>query len=86
MRSRARGLFEEFVFILGGDIGRCGSCGARFLCFRWFKLPAPRHSGYTMNGDSDAGFVIAWVAISAGILISIGFAFWILHKFHRWPF
>jgi hypothetical protein len=86
VRSRARGALEEFVFVLGGNIGRCESCGARFLCFRRIRIPAPAHSGYAMNGADDRVFMIAWGAIFAGILVSLGIAFWILSRFHRSPF
>ena len=86
MRSGARGPLEDLVFVLGGDIGRCEFCGARFLCFRRFRLPSPAHRGYSLNSAGDGGFVIAWVAISAGVLASLGIALSILRKFHRWPF
>ena len=86
VRSRARGSLETFSFVLGGDIGRCVSCGSRFLCFRRFSVPAPAHRGYVANDADDRAFVIAWVAICAGLLACLGIAFWILHRFHRWPF
>jgi len=86
VRSRARGVFEGMVFLLGGDIGRCLSCGARFLCYRRFKIPTRAHTGYATNGADDRAYMIAGIAIFTGILTWLGIALWILHRFHRWPF
>jgi hypothetical protein len=85
-RSRVRGARETLAFILGGDIRRCVSCGARFLCFRRFRIPAPAHTGYATNNSDESAFAIVWVAIFAGVLACLGIALWTLRRFHRWPF
>jgi len=83
VRSGARSVFEDLAFTLGSDILRCGSCGGRFLSFLKFNIPARSHGAVPSRGD---GFMVAWFAIFAGILSTVGIAFWTLHKFHRWPF
>jgi len=84
--SRTRGAREDLLFMMGCDIFRCVSCGGRFLCFHRFSIPAPSHKGYVANRSDDRAFMIAWVAIFAGLLACLGLAFGILRRFHRWPF
>jgi hypothetical protein len=83
VHSRARGTREELAFLLGSDILRCSSCGARFLRFVGFSIPTPTHNTTAGAGDS---FMIVWLAIIAGLLSCIGFGLWTLRRFHRWPF
>ena len=86
VRSHARGAHEDLAFMMGSDILRCASCGARFLCFRRFSIPAPGQRDSVGNNSDDGAFAIVWIAIFAGLLTCLGIALWILHRFHRWPF
>jgi hypothetical protein len=86
VRSRAHGAREDLAFMLGSEPYRCLSCGSRFLCFRRFRIPTAAHHGYVSSYSGDRAFMVAWFAISAGILSWLGIGFWILHRFHRWPF
>ncbi len=86
VRSRAHGAREDLAFMMGSEIFRCASCGARFLFFRRFSIPTPAHHGYISNRSGDRAFMIAWVAILSGFLACLGIAFWTLRRFHRWPF
>ena len=83
VRSRARGAREDLAFMLGSDILRCASCGRRFLSLFRFSIPTATDNGFPTRGD---GFMVVWLAIFAGILSSLGIAFWTLRRFHRWPF
>jgi hypothetical protein len=86
VRSHAHGVREDLAFMMGSEIFRCASCGARFLCFRRFSIPTPSHHGYINNNSNDGAFLFVGFAIFAGILSCLGIAFWALYRFHRWPF
>ena len=81
--SRARSAREDVALVLGGDIVRCAMCEGRFVSFLRFNIPTSNYDGYSNTGES---FRVVWFAIFGGFLSCLGLAFWILHKFHRWPF
>jgi hypothetical protein len=77
--ARARGQREMATFVLGGEIHRCVRCLARFGQIGRLTLS----SGASKRGDAFAG---VFAAIFCGFATCLAIAFWMLHRFHRWPF
>ena len=79
LRSSTHSVFETLLFVFGGKLLRCTKCRFRYASFKQLSIPLnpPPAKKHTFRDVA--------ILISSGVLVWIGIALWMLHRFRRWP-